>query len=82
MIGNLTGAGLPYDGAPTGYEMALAMNSNALNMEDHAELTEAQKEELLNRSRDAKSQKERDRIMDSIGGSGIPLSLMDGNTVL
>ena len=80
MIMNLNGAGIPYDGVPSGFGMALAMNEKALD--GYAKLTEAQKEELINRSRDAKSKKEMERIVNSIGDNGIALSPMDRNTVL
>ena len=80
MIGNPTGAGLPYDGVPTGFGMALAMNADALD--GYSKLTEAQKEELINRSRDAKSKKEMEQIVNSIVDNGISLSPMDRNTVL
>lgn len=80
MLGDLYGTGLPYDGVPTGFGMALAMNMEALD--NYSKLTEAQKEELINRSRDAKSKKERERIVNSIGDNGISLSPMDKNTAL
>lgn len=41
MIMNLNGAGIPYDGVPSGFGMALAMNEKALD--GYAKLTEAQK---------------------------------------
>lgn len=80
MVLNFNGAGIPYDGVPSGFGMALAMNEKALD--GYAKLTEAQKEELINRSRDAKSKKEMERIVNSIGDNGISLSPMDRNTVL
>ncbi len=80
MVLNFNGAGIPYDGVPLGFGMALAMNEKALD--GYAKLTEAQKEELINRSRDAKSKKEMERIVNSIGDNGISLSPMDRNTVL
>lgn len=54
----------PFDGVPLGFGMALAMNERALS--GYAKLTEAQKEEMINRSRDAKSKEEMERIVNSI----------------
>ena len=56
--------GVPFTGVPLGFSMALAMNEKALD--GYAKMTEAQKEELINRSRDAKSKAEMERIVNSI----------------
>ena len=56
MINNNDSTASPFDGVPLGFGMALAMNENALN--GYAKLTEAQKEALINKSRDAKSKSE------------------------
>jgi len=71
MVGDIIGTGVPFDGVPTGFGMALAMNEKALN--NYSRLTEAQKEELINRSRDAKSKKEMEQIVNSISDIGISL---------
>lgn len=52
------------DQPPIGFTMGLAMDLNAMNR--YSALSEAEKEELLNRARDAKSKKEMQRIIDSI----------------
>lgn len=54
----------PFDGVPLGFGMALAMNERALS--GYAKMTEAEKEELINRSKDAKSKEEMERIVNSI----------------
>ncbi len=80
MLGDLNSAGIPFDGVPIGFGMALAMNEKALT--GYSKLTEAQKEELINKSRDAKSKKEMEQIVNSINDEGMFLSEMDRNTVL
>lgn len=64
MMGSDGVRGVPFDGVPMGFSMALAMNERALN--GYAKMSEAEKEELLNRSRDAKSKAEMERIVNSI----------------
>ena len=49
------------DSLPVGFGMALGMNVNA--MRRFSNLSEAEKEELLNRARDAKSRDEMARIV-------------------
>lgn len=52
---------------PVGFGMALAQNAAA--MERYSDLTEAKKEELLNRARDAKSKSEMDSIVAELNGN-------------
>lgn len=52
------------DSLPMGFAMGLAMDLDA--MSQFSNLTEAQKEELLNRARDAKSKDEMQRIISQI----------------
>ena len=53
------------DGAiPLGFGMALSQNLTALN--HYSSMTEAQKEELLNRARDAKSKSEMTALVDEL----------------
>lgn len=59
----------PYNDAtladlPMGFGMALAMNEPA--MRGYAGLTEAQKEEILIRCKDAKTKKQMQQIVDSL----------------
>lgn len=55
----------PFDEAiPTGFAMGLAMDLDAMNR--FSTLTEAEKEELLNRARDAKSKDEMQRIISQL----------------
>lgn len=49
---------------PMGFAMGLAMDMIA--MDRFSNLTEAEKEELLNRARDAKSKDEMQRIIDEM----------------
>lgn len=53
---------------PVGFGMALAQNMAA--MERYSGLTEAKKEELLNRARDAKSKSDMDSIIAKLNGFG------------
>ncbi len=53
---------------PVGFGMALAQNMAA--MERYSGLTEAKKEELLNRARDAKSKSDIDSIIAELNGFG------------
>lgn len=52
------------DQPPIGFTMGLAMDLAAMNR--YARLTEAEKEEIMNRARDAKSKAEMQRIIDEI----------------
>ena len=55
----------PYDNSlPMGFAIALAMDLDAMNQ--FSKLTEAQKEELLNRARDAKSKDEMQKIISQL----------------
>ena len=51
---------------PSGLGLSLAMNQKA--MKRFANMTEAEKEQAIARSRDAKSKREMDRIVDSLAG--------------
>ncbi len=52
------------DAVPIGFGMGLAQNINA--MKHFSGMTEAEKEEILNRARDAKSKKEMDDLISSL----------------
>lgn len=59
------------DAVPIGFGMALAQNLNA--MKSYSGMSEAEKEEILNRARDAKSRDEMESLihsMDPSTGSG------------
>ncbi len=49
---------------PVGLTMGLAMNLAAMNR--YSRLSESEKEQIINRARDAKSKSEMQRIIDSI----------------
>ncbi len=51
-------------GLPIGFGMALTMNEESMN--SFAALTEAEKEKIILRARDAKSKKEMDDIVSSL----------------
>lgn len=51
-------------GLPTGFTMGLAMNVNAMN--HFSNMTESEKEEILNRARDAKSKEEMQEIISQL----------------
>lgn len=53
-----------YMGLPVGFGIALSANEKA--MQGYAKLTEAEKEKIILQCKDAKSDKEVDRIIDSI----------------
>lgn len=55
---------LDNDSMPMGFAMGLAMDMNAMNR--FSNLTEAEKEELLNRARDARSKDEMQRILSQL----------------
>lgn len=50
---------------PIGFGMALAMNPNALNA--YSAMTEAQKEAILSKAHNARSEQEMHSIVNSIG---------------
>ncbi len=50
---------------PIGFGMGLAMNREAL--EGYSRLTEAEKEQIIFKCRDAKSKEEMDKIISSLG---------------
>lgn len=52
------------DSLPMGFAMGLTMDLDAMNR--FSNLTEAKKEELLNRARDAKSKDEMQQIIDEL----------------
>lgn len=52
------------DAVPIGFGMALAQNINA--MQSFSGMTEAEKEEILNRARDAKSKEEMESLVESL----------------
>lgn len=51
---------------PIGFGLSLAMNQKA--MKNFANMTEAEKEKAIAESRDVKSKREMDRIVDSLAG--------------
>lgn len=59
------------DSLPMGFAMGLAMDLNA--MDRFSNLTEAEKEELLNRARDAKSKEEMKKIIGEISPQSLGL---------
>ncbi len=63
------GPGLNANGTslPIGFTMALAMNEKAMNR--YSGMTEAQKEEIILRAKDAKSKKEMERLVSSLAVS-------------
>lgn len=62
------GGGWPMNGLPIGFGLALSMNESA--MDSYSRLTEAEKEEIINRARDAKTKSEMKEIVDTIGTNG------------
>lgn len=66
----MEGTGMPLDasrgvdGMPLGFGMALAMNERAMTR--YADLTEAEKERIILRCKDAKSKEEMDKIVNSL----------------
>lgn len=58
------GGGWSLNGIPVGLGMAVAAERTTL--EDNSRLTEAEKEKLIAKSYDAKSEKERDEILNSL----------------
>ncbi len=68
-FGGWSGAGAPYGAAtagqlPVGFGMALAMNEAA--MSGYAGLTEAQKEKVILRCKDARTKEQMQEIVDSL----------------
>lgn len=62
-----TAAGITGGAIPVGFGMSLAMNESAMN--GYAAMTEAEKEDVILRAKDAKSKKEMDEIISSLAGS-------------
>lgn len=56
------------DAVPIGFGMALAQNLNA--MKRYSAMSEAEKEEVLNRARDAKSRNEMESLINSLSPLG------------
>ena len=61
---------------PLGFGFALARNEKA--MEHYAQMSEAEKEKILNRCRDAKSKAEMQKIVDEMVPGGNVTSLYEG----
>lgn len=55
---------MDFDQIPLGFGMALARNFNAMNV--YSAMTDDQKEAILNRARNARSQEEMSRIVDGL----------------
>ncbi len=62
---------------PIGLGLSLAMNQ--MDTDNFSNMTEAEKEQAIARCKDAKSKKERDRIMDSLAGEYDILSSLYGS---
>ena len=58
---------MDFHNVPIGFSMALAMNEPA--MAAYAAMAEAQKQSILNRAHNARSETEMHRIVDSIASS-------------
>lgn len=58
------GGGWPLNGIPVGLGMAVAADQNM--PEENSKLTEAEKEQLIAKSYDMKSEEERDEIINSL----------------
>lgn len=52
------------EGLPMGFSMALAMNQQA--MKKYSDMTEAEKEDVIFRCKDAKSKEEMEKIVNSL----------------
>ncbi|MGN0400799.1 MAG: hypothetical protein ACI4HQ_00895 [Acetatifactor sp.] len=63
-LNGITEAGAGIQNLPLGFGMSLAMNEPA--MKGYAGLTEAEKEQLIMRCRDARTKEEMQRIVDSL----------------
>ena len=59
---------MDFDQLPIGFGMALAMNPPAFNA--YSAMTDAQKQQILSRARNAKSEKEMHDIVSSISKCG------------
>jgi len=58
------GKSMDFYKVPLGFGMALAMNANALNV--YSAMTEIQKQEILNKAHNARSEREMHEIVNSI----------------
>ena len=54
---------------PIGFGMALAMNPNAMNA--YSAMTESQKQDILNKAHNAKSEKEMHDLVASLAGNQV-----------
>jgi len=68
--------GFPVSGLPLGFGFALAANEQA--MQNYAGMTEAEKEKIIMRCRDAKSKEEMQDIVNSLVPDGNVNSLFEG----
>lgn len=59
---------MDFNQVPLGFGMALARNFNAMNA--YSAMTDDQKRAILNRARNARSQQEMSRIVDSLAQGG------------
>ena len=69
-------SGIPM-GLPLGFGMGLAMNESA--MKGYAELTETEREHIINRCKDARSKDEMQKIIDSLVPDGNVNNLYEHN---
>lgn len=76
----ISGGGMPSDGVPLGFGMALAMNERALT--HYAKLTESEKEDLIAKSRDAKTKDEMQRIINRLAADEAGSYRTEGRTDL
>ena len=60
---------MDFDQVPLGFGMALTRNFNAMNV--YSAMTDDQKKAILNRARNARSQEEMSRIVDSLASGSI-----------
>ena len=72
---NFSMGGSPLGSLPLGFTMALASNASA--MQEYAHMTEAEKEQIILRCKDAKSKKEMRKIVDSMVPDGNMHSLYE-----
>jgi uncharacterized protein YdeI (YjbR/CyaY-like superfamily) len=74
--GMQTGGGATWNSLPLGFGIALAQNE--LAMQRYAGLTEAEKEQIILRCKDAKSKEEMHKIVASLAPDGNVSSLYEG----
>ena len=73
-------SGFPFTELPLGFGMALAMNENA--MQGYAKLTEAEKEHIIMKCKDATSKEEMRRLVDSLVPDGSTSALYEHPDVI